>query len=131
MKTITKRLLPKQDLKKEIEKIVQENNVKAGSLLSIVGSLTNLRLRVADGKTVREWTDQFEIVSGARTLSTSKCHIHISASDQEGRVLGGHLKEGCVIGTTAEIVLQVFEGMEFTREPDPDTGYGELIVKKL
>ncbi len=127
MYQITKRLLPGQDLRNELETIVKTNKISAGTLLSVVGSLTNLRLRVADGKTVQEWEKQFEIVSGTGTLSQDDCHIHISAADQSGAVIGGHLKDGCLIGTTAELVLLIFDDIEYKREPDPKTGYNELV----
>lgn len=126
MHQITKRLLPGQDLRLEIEKIVKENNIKAGVVLSMVGSLTILRLRVADGKTVKEWSGQFEIVSATGTLAQADCHIHISAADINGAIIGGHLKDRCIIGTTVEIVLLVFEDIEYKRLLDPKTGYNEL-----
>lgn len=130
MHQITKRLLPNQDLRREIEKFVRDNHVQAGVLLSIVGCLSQLRLRLADGKTVREWSDPFEIVSGTGTVSESDCHLHISASDTNGNTIGGHLKDGCVVGTTAEVVILVFSDVEYKREPDSTTGYDELVVKQ-
>jgi predicted DNA-binding protein with PD1-like motif len=36
-------------------------------------------------------------------------HIHISAADKEGRVVGGHLNEGRV-SLTCEAVVKVFDG---------------------
>ena len=128
MEQITKRLLPGQDLKDEIEKIVQKNQIKAGVLLSIVGSLAKMQLRIADGVTVKDWQRQFEIVSGTGTLSQAGCHIHISAAGTDGIVFGGHLKQGCIIGTTAEIVVLKFEDVEYKRLPDNSTGYDELSI---
>ena len=129
MRQITKRLLPGQDLKIEIAKIAKENDMKAGVVLSVVGSLSKLTLRVADGKTVKVWEKGFEIVSGTGTLSADDMHIHISASDEEGVTIGGHLKEGCIIKTTAEIVVLVFDDIEYRREHDPSTSYNELSSK--
>ncbi|PIR86960.1 MAG: DUF296 domain-containing protein [Candidatus Harrisonbacteria bacterium CG10_big_fil_rev_8_21_14_0_10_49_15] len=128
MKQITKRLLPGQDLRAEIEKIVKEQEIKAGVILSGVGSLTNLRLRMAGAKEVKEWSGEFEIVSITGTLSQADCHLHLSASNPEGTVIGGHLKQGCIIGTTCELVLMIFEEVEYKRAPDPSTGYDELEV---
>ena len=126
----SKRLTPGQDLKKEIKSLVKDEGIIAGCILCGVGSLASLRLRMADGKTVKEWTGPFEIVSMIGTVSTSKCHVHISVSDQEGQVLGGHIKEGCIVHTTVELVIESFEGTEFVRELDPETGYDELFVKR-
>lgn len=96
--------------------------------MSLVGSLTKLRLRVADGKTVSEWDKQFEIVSATGTISADDCHIHVAAADQSGAVIGGHLKPGCTIGTTVELVVLVFDDVIYKRTPDQSTGYDELLI---
>ncbi len=97
----------------------------------MVGCVTKLTLRVADGKTVKTWDEPFELVSATGTLSQTGCHVHISSSNQEGITYGGHLKEGCLVGTTVELVIAVFEDIEYYREPDEQTGYEELVVRKL
>ena len=40
----------------------------------------------------------------------------------------GHLKDGCIVNTTAEIVLNIFDNIKFKREYDENTGYDELII---
>ena len=50
---VTKRLRPGQDLREEIEKLVEENNIRAGCVLSVVGSLEKASLRMA-GRESRE-----------------------------------------------------------------------------
>ncbi len=45
-------------------------------------------------------------------------------------MLGGHLKPGSIIDTTAEIVVGILKDTCFTREVDGETGYLELVVKK-
>jgi len=128
MKTFIKRLLPGSDLKGEIEKIVSDQNIKAGCILSLVGSLHGATLRIADGETVKSWDDDFEIVSGIGTLSINGCHIHVALGDKQGNVIGGHLKQGCVVNTTVELIIGIFENKEFVRRPDGATGYDELEV---
>ncbi|MFA5047763.1 MAG: PPC domain-containing DNA-binding protein [Patescibacteria group bacterium] len=123
------RLLPGQDLKVEIEKTVIENKIAAGCVLSIVGSLSKATLRLADGKAIKFWEESFEIVSGTGTLSADGCHIHVAVADCEGKVIGGHLKEGCIINTTAEVVLLIFNDVKYSREDDSQTGFKELVVK--
>jgi len=125
---ITVRLKPGQDLKQEIEDFVKQKDIKAGIIASIVGSLTRAVLRIADSMNVKQWESPFEIVSGTGTVSVNGCHIHISIADQEGVVFGGHLKQGCVINTTVELVILLFQDTEFKRLPDETTGYNELVV---
>jgi predicted DNA-binding protein with PD1-like motif len=43
-------------------------------------------------------------------------------------VIGGHVKEGCVVHTTAELVIGELEEFIFARELDRETGFDELVV---
>ncbi len=126
MHQLTKRLEEGQDLRIEIERMVNDHNIKAGVVVSVVGSLSSLVLRMAGAQEVKEWKGEFEIVSMTGTLSQSGCHIHMSASDNNGLVIGGHLKEGCIVRTTVELVLLSFDHISYRRVPDPRTGYDEL-----
>jgi predicted DNA-binding protein with PD1-like motif len=64
-------------------------------------------------------------------VSTNGSHLHISISDGDGVTIGGHLVSGCKIYTTAEIVLAVFDDVEYQRElSQNDSGYEELVVYK-
>lgn len=115
MKAVTFRLKPGQLLKEEIERRAVALDIKAGVLLSAVGALKHVNVRMAGAtsgrETVKSLAGSFEIVSGTGTISGEGCHIHISVSDTEGKVFGGHLKNGCVVGATAEVVLGVFDGV--------------------
>ncbi len=66
----------------------------------------------------------FEIVSLVGTITTKDgefyAHLHMSAGDTEGRVLGGHLNEA-VISATCELVLEIMDGT-VERRFDPETG---------
>ncbi|HEA84467.1 MAG TPA: DNA-binding protein [Candidatus Wildermuthbacteria bacterium] len=130
MKQITFRLKPGQLLKEEIEKAARDQGVKAGVLLSIVGGLENAVLRMSGSEpgnqAVKKWQGPFEIVSGTGTISEEGCHIHLALSDKEGNVIGGHLKNDCVVKYTAEIVLGVFEDIIYKRVLDENTGFEEL-----
>ena len=43
--------------------------------------------------------------------------------------MGGHLVEGCLVHTTAELVVGEAVGLVFSRPLDPATGYGELSIE--
>ena len=133
MKQIAFRLLPGQFLKEEIVYAAKKNDIRAGVLLSIVGGLENAVLRMAgatsEHQDIKEFTGPFEIVSGTGTISQDGCHIHISISDQEGKVIGGHLKDGCKVAPTAEIVIGILETRSFTRVYDKNTGFKELEIQ--
>lgn len=128
MKPHALRLTPGQDLKSEIVKYVREHQIKAGAIMTCVGSLNCAVIRMADEKIIKTLEQKFEIVSLVGTLSQDGCHLHISLSDEEGKVIGGHLKEGCLVYSTAEIVLIEFNGMIFDRTDDQETGFKELEI---
>jgi predicted DNA-binding protein with PD1-like motif len=108
---------------------VADKKIAAGCVLSSVGSLTDVTLRLANHKHHNEYEGYFEIVSMTGTVSTNGLHLHVSVSDSDGATIGGHLVSGCKIFTTAEIVLAVFEEVFYTRELlENDSGYKELVV---
>jgi predicted DNA-binding protein with PD1-like motif len=128
MKVYALRLLPKQDLRKQLELFIKQRKLRAGLILTAVGSLQKASLRLADQKDATRFEGKYEIVSLVGTLSPDGVHLHISLSDSTGKTIGGHLVEGCEIYTTAEIVIAEARGLLFTREEDAQTGYKELKI---
>lgn len=130
MKTFALRLHPKHDLKEELIKFTKENDIQAGIILTCVGSLKRATLRMADDNIVKNFEEKFEIVSLVGTLSQEDVHLHISLSNKDGKTIGGHLKEGCPVHTTAEIVIGELDDTKFSREFDEETGFKELVISK-
>lgn len=122
------RLLPGQDLKEAIQKLVVQKNIKAGWISSCAGSLTQYNIRFANQPEGSSDSGHFEIVSLTGTVSVNGSHIHISISDSTGKTIGGHLLEGCKIYTTAEIVLLSTSEIVFKREKDGTTPWDELQI---
>ena len=63
------------------------------------------------------------------TVSPDGAHLHMSVSDAQGRVLGGHVARGCTVRTTAELLLVLLPGHRFSRELDSATGFAELQIR--
>jgi predicted DNA-binding protein with PD1-like motif len=129
MKIFALRLKPNQDLKESLTHFITSNNIEAGFILTTVGSLKQATLRFANQNDSKVLHNKFEIVSLVGTLSTHGIHLHISLSDKEGKTIGGHLEKGCLIYTTAEIVIGVSEDFIFVRTVDENTGYKELEIQ--
>ncbi len=129
-KTFALRLKPGQDLRNEIEKFAKEHNIMAGYIITAAGSLKAASIRLADQNKPAAYDGKYEIVSLTGTISADGVHLHISISDKNGITTGGHLVEGCIIYTTAEIVIGSMEDAVFTREQDEQTGYKELKIKQ-
>ncbi|MDO7844935.1 DNA-binding protein [Hymenobacter sp. M29] len=128
LKTYALRLRPGDDLRQSLTAFVKANNIRAGALVTCVGSLTVATLRLANQEGPSVYRGHFEIVSLVGTLSTNGSHVHISVADSTGRTIGGHLLDGCRVYTTAEIVLSELPELEFRRETDATFGYQELTV---
>lgn len=129
MQAIPLRLEPGDDLKQRIDSLAWERGWRAGCVITCVGSLQVAHIRFADQNDITRVPGPLEIVSLSGTVASfGGSHLHIAVADDKGRVLGGHLKEGSIIRTTAEIVIGALDGYAFHREIDPQTGYPELVV---
>ncbi len=124
------RLIPQQDLKVELDHFARQQAIEAACILTGIGSLTQATLRLANQSQARVYAEKFEIVSLAGVLSRHGSHYHIALADETGQTIGGHLLEGCLIYTTAEIVIGVLPALSFTREYDETTGYKELVIHR-
>jgi len=124
---IVSRILPGNDLKNSLKNIMEDSEYKSGIILCIVGSLKETHLRMSNNDK-KVFNGNYEIISSEGTISPDGVHVHIAVSDENGHVLGGHLLEGCIIYTTAEICVLESE-MKFKRIFDPSTGYKELFVE--
>jgi len=125
------RLRPGQDLRKEIENFVKENKIQAGWIATCAGSLTHYNIRFANRSEGNDGSGHFEIVSLTGTVSVNGSHMHISISDSTGHTIGGHLLEGCIVYTTAEIIIESSPDLIFKREKDGTTEWEELQIEKI
>lgn len=125
------RLTKGMDLKKEIIKYCEDNNIKAGIIGACVGCCYEINFRLAGGDDFYHKTGDHEIVSMTGTISEDGVHIHVSFSDREGNTVGGHLTEGCLVNSTAEICIIEVDNYKLTREYDDTTGYKELIIEEI
>lgn len=128
MNTLSIRLHPGQDLKIELDRLIDKHNVEAACILTCVGSLTTAVLRFANQETSEKFNGHFEIVSLTGVLSKHGSHYHIAIADERGTTYGAHLMDGCKVYTTAEIVIGIISDCTFLRTFDPETGYPELEV---
>lgn len=132
MRSLTFRLRKGELLKEEIERRTVEAGIRAGVLLSIVGGVERAVLRMPQGEDggheIKDLAGPFEIVAGTGTVSPDGCHIHMSVSDRVGTCFGGHLKGGCPVVFTAEVVIGILEDATYRRVFDEKTGFEELEV---
>jgi uncharacterized protein len=130
VKTTAIRLKPHQDLKKELMAFAAKEKIKAGCIVTCVGSLEQTNLRFANQPEGKAANGHFEILSLTGTFSDTSAHLHLSVADSTGAAIGGHLLDGNLIYTTAEIVIGELTDLEFIRIKDSTYGFSELAVKK-
>ena len=128
MKVLALRLKSNEDLRQSLNNLTKKENIKAGFILTAIGSLKQATIRFANQETSTVLTDKFEILALNGTIATTGIHLHITISDKQGKTIGGHLSDGCIIYTTAEIIIGISEEHTFLRTLDTQTGYKELEI---
>lgn len=128
MHTLPLRLLPGDDLRRALEAVVASRGATAAFVVAGIGSLKPTRLRLAGAEATLDLDVDVEVLSASGTVAANGSHLHLSVSDAEGRVFGGHAVYGCTVRTTAELLLVLLPDWHFTREPDASTGWAELQI---
>lgn len=131
------RLGPNEDLLDSLFRYARVLNIKAASVVSVVGSLTQTNIRYANQEDTVIMKGHFEIISVVGNIDLQKSasegsgHIHLSVSDGKGVTTGGHAVLGNIVYTTAEITLLEMTTGRFDRVLDSGvngSGYYELQV---
>ena len=133
MQTLPLRLTPGQDLRQTLEAAVRGQHCRAAFVLSGIGSLSTAGLRFAGAEQPQRLVGDMEILSLSGTVAfdgeRSSSHLHMALSTATGAVFGGHVAAGCLVRTTAEVLLALLPEWAFTRELDVATGFDELVVR--
>ena len=117
------------DLKQSILEFCKMNNINSGIMAWAVGCCSKVRFRLAGAESFYEDERDYEIVSIMGTISKDGVHIHISFADDTGKVVGGHLSDGCIINTTCEVSIIETNKYKLSREYDEETCYKELVIE--
>lgn len=123
------RLLPGDDLRRALEQAVAARGLQAAFVMAGIGSLRPTRLRLAGAPEPIEIDGDVELLTLSGSLAVDASHLHLSVANAQGRVLGGHAAYGCIVRTTAEVLLAPLPQWQFSREHDPHTGWAELVVR--
>lgn len=123
------RLFPGDDLRVALEDVLRQVKLQAAFVVQGIGSLSVAQLRFAGNEDPTELRDDLEILTLAGSLSPDGAHLHMSVADPRGRVFGGHVARGCIVRTTAEILLALLPEHRFSREHDVSSGFMELVIR--
>lgn len=115
------------DLYDTLSKIVIEEVIRIGKVTAI-GAVMNAIIGYYD-QNKKEYTkivlnDKFEILSCTGNVSVRNgkpfVHAHITLSDKDGKVFGGHLMPGTKV-FACEVFIDEFTGEDLVREKDTST----------
>nr|WP_318383972.1 PPC domain-containing DNA-binding protein [uncultured Enterobacter sp.] len=123
------RLAPGLELLSALRTFIANNRLHAAWIAGCTGSLTDVALRYAGREESTLLHGKFEVLSLGGTLELTGEHLHLSISDENGAVLGGHVMPGCTVRTTLELVIGELTELTFSRQPCPQSGYDELVVQ--
>jgi len=133
MKVHVLRLKPGEDLRASLEAafatLAQQHGIAAACIISAAGTLSGAVLRYADKPGGSDIGGPLELLMLSGTLSPDGAHLHGSVADAQGQVKGRHIMPGCIVRTTAEVVIALLPGWEFRRELDAATGFKELSAE--
>ena len=145
-RVIVARVKPGSDLFRSLQKVVVEEGVTSGVILSGVGLLKQAKIRncktlpeeypITDAnRTFLSFEKPLEIlsISGNVTLAEGEplVHAHLTLSsveEDEITVMGGHLIEGCVIFGFSEFAILELEGIEMAKRFDEETQTLQLFA---
>ncbi|KGG12384.1 MULTISPECIES: PCC domain-containing protein [Prochlorococcus] len=108
-------LKPGDDIKEEIITITSQHDL-TGYIGGVVGNLSKATFKcpATDRNSVSE--GNLEIISLNGTFSGSTCHLHLSFSDSECNVFGGHLENGSIVLKSANILLSILDKSTIKKE---------------
>ncbi len=125
--TVIARIDKGEEILQELKVISEKEEIKLASV-SALGATNDITVGVFRTQEKKYYANHFtgdmEIVSLTGTVSTMNgeyyAHLHMSAGDTEGHVVGGHLNEA-IISATCEMVIRIIDG-EIDREFNQDVG---------
>lgn len=129
-RNVVVRLKPGQELVTELKRLASDERLQAATIVSAVGSLTDVALRLANKEETTRWQGHFEVVALSGYLADGEFHLHMAVSDGEGRTIGGHVMEGNRVYTTLVLAIQENTHLRYRREFDPTSGYHELVIER-
>lgn len=110
------RMDPGEEILTQVKELALAEHIRLASVQAL-GAVNDFTVGVFKTDEKKYYSNTFqgsyEIVSLTGTINTMDgafyCHLHMSAGDDQGRVVGGHLNRA-VVSATCEMVVTVLPG---------------------
>lgn len=115
-KTIIARIDKEEEILEQLKEIALKENIVLAHI-SALGAISDFTIGVFDTQEKKYYANSFsgdyEVVSLTGTISTMNgeyySHLHMSAGDRTGAVVGGHLNNA-IVSATCEMVINIIDG---------------------
>ncbi len=114
MQSLPLKLAPGSDLRLSLENVGREQNC-SGFVLGIVGNLSRACFQCPGRTKPTVLEGNLEIITLNGTFSPKSVHLHLSLSDTDCQVWGGHLEPGTILLKGADLLLGLLDN-EQSRE---------------
>ena len=132
MNSLPLRLPSGSDLRQSIEDLAREKN-DSGFVLGVVGNLSRAVFQCPGKAAPTILEGNLEIITLNGTLSVDGVHLHLSLSDGDCQVWGGHLELGSIVLKSADLLIG-FLGKESQLPVDPKqikSSYKKVLIYTL
>ncbi len=108
MRSVPLHLEPGSDLRQALEQLAVEQNT-SGFVLGVVGNLAQAAFQCPGKSIPTVLRGELEIITLQGTIAPEGVHLHLSLSDGECRVWGGHLEPGSRVLKGADLLVGLLD----------------------
>jgi len=109
MQALSLHLEPGSDVRRSLEQLARQQRA-SGFVLSVVGNLSQAAFQCPGKERPTVLAGELEIITLQGTLSPDGVHLHLSFSDPECQVWGGHLEPGTLVLKGADLLVGFLDG---------------------
>jgi predicted DNA-binding protein with PD1-like motif/glutaredoxin len=109
MRSLPLKLGPGSDLRRSLEELAIEQDA-SGFVLGVVGNVSRAAFQCPGRSEPTVLSGDLEIITLQGTVSPQGVHLHLSLSDGDCQVWGGHLEPGTLVLKGAELLVGFLSG---------------------
>lgn len=109
MRSVPLQLGPGTDVRHALEQLARQEQA-SGFVLGVVGNLSQAAFQCPGAQAPTLLRGELEIITLQGTLDPKGVHLHLSVSDPECQVWGGHIEPGTLVFKGADLLVGLLAG---------------------
>ncbi|MCP9917571.1 PCC domain-containing protein [Cyanobium sp. ATX 6F1] len=109
MRSVPLQLAPGTDVRRALEQLALQEKA-SGFVLGVVGNLSQAAFQCPGAQQPTLILGELEIITLQGTLAPSGVHLHLSVSDPQCQVWGGHIEPGTLVLKGADLLVGLLDG---------------------